>query len=122
MLKSNSIVSVVAGAKQMTCEEGEPKMVFQIELVPKEESMMAFKALGYTSAVKNFYNYLNDWGVGQAPPSLKTVDNLCFSNEEAIKGETELTKKVEFMMSQLVDIREIFESAQGESKEHFKMI
>ena len=75
MLKSNSMVSVVAGAKQLTCEEGEPKMVFQIELVAKEESLMAFKSLGFTTAVKNFYDYLNGWGVGEAPESIKTTDD-----------------------------------------------
>ena len=84
MTKSNSMVSVVAGAKQLTCEEGEPKMVFEIELVPESESQMAFKSLGFTTALKKFYNFLNYWGVSEAPNSIKTVDRLCFSNETAI--------------------------------------
>ena len=65
-------------------------MVFEIELVPKEVSQMAFKSLGFTTAVKNFFNYLNDWGVGPAPPSIKTVDNLCFNSEFAVTGEQDL--------------------------------
>lgn len=48
---------------------------------------MAFKSLGFTTALKNFYEFLNDWGVGTVPDGIKTIDDLCFKNEEAIKGE-----------------------------------
>lgn len=115
MLRSGSLVSVVAGAKQLTCEEGEPKMVFELELVPKRESQMAFKALGFTTAVKRFYNFLNDWGVGPAPESIKSVDTLCFSNDAAVEGERELVDRVAFLMSNLADVREILQSAESES-------
>ena len=59
-------------------------MVFEIELVEKQESMMAFKSLGFTNALKNFYNFLNDWGVGKAPERIVSVDNLYYSNSLAI--------------------------------------
>ena len=49
-------------------------MVFEIELVDKEESMMAFKSLGFTTAVKNFFNFLNNWAVGKAPDNVISVD------------------------------------------------
>lgn len=62
-------------------------MVFEIELVPKEESQMAFKSLGFTTAIKNFYNFLNNWGVGNAEENVSHIDTLAFKNEEAIKGE-----------------------------------
>ena len=42
-------------------------MVFEIELVPSQEAIMAFNSLGFTSAVKRFYDFLVDWGVGDAP-------------------------------------------------------
>lgn len=45
-------------------------MVFELDLVSQQESQMAFYALGFTSAVKNFYNYLVDWGVGEAPAGI----------------------------------------------------
>lgn len=31
---------------------------------------MAFNALGFTSALKRFYDFLIDWGVGEAPKSI----------------------------------------------------
>ena len=38
-------------------------MVFEIELVEKRESLMAYKSLGFTSAIKSFYNFLNMWAI-----------------------------------------------------------
>lgn len=84
------MMNVVAGAKQLTCEEGEPKMVFEIERVPKEESTMAFKSLGFTTAVSQFFNFLNDWGIAEAPAGINTIDNKTFSNDEAIRCEEAL--------------------------------
>ena len=60
-------------------------MVFEIELVPKEESSMSFKSLGFTTAVKNFYEFLNEWGIGEADESVSHIDRLTFTNTEAIK-------------------------------------
>lgn len=121
-MKSNSIINVVAGAKQLSCEEGEPKMVFEIELVEKQESMMAFKSLGFTSALKNFYNFLNEWGVGTAPDSIVSIDNLCYSAELAIKGEEELQVRVTQVSRSLADVREILNSTSEESLKKFKLI
>lgn len=116
------MVSVVAGAKQLTCEEGEPKMVFEIERVPKEESSMAFKSLGFTTAVRMFYNFLNDWGVGEAPVGINHIDNLCFSNVVTIKDESLLKDEVLKLEQMLQDIKEILTSTYGESKKQFKIM
>ena len=67
---------------------------------------MAFKSLGFTNAVKNFYNFLNEWGIGLMPEDVQTIDTHCFSNEEAIKGEQVLTEHVAKLSLNLDDVRD----------------
>ena len=83
---------------------------------------MGFKALGFTSAVKNFYEFLNEWGIGEAPPGIITIDNLCFSNEAANRGEEALTDEVRLLSAAMTDVKEIFTSAMGTSKQRMKTI
>ena len=120
--KSDSMINVVAGAKQLSCEEGEPKMVFEIELVEKQESMMAFKSLGFTSAIKGFYNNLNQWGVGKAPQSIVSIDNLHYSNELAIKDEEVLQLSVAKLSKSLSDVREILSTSSAVSIKTYKLM
>ena len=97
-------------------------MVFEIELVDKEESMMAFKSFGFTSAVKKFFNFLNSWAVGKAPENILSVDNLHYSNDLSVKHEEDLSKKVATLSQSLADVREIMTSTREDSFKKLKLI
>jgi len=98
--KSDNKVGVVAGQKQLKCEESEPKMVFMVKKVPYKTGFIAFQTYSIIEAIKDFYEFLNLWGVGGANKHIERLNvfaylsNKCISESERLKEETEIVEVV----------------------------
>jgi hypothetical protein len=79
---SDTKVGVVAGQRQLKCEESEPKMVFSVRKVPKSQAFISFQTYSFMEAISIYYSFLNLWGVKLADRHAESRDNYCYDPDE----------------------------------------
>ena len=119
---SSTSIAVVAGHKQLSCEDGEPKMVFEIELVPQDLAKISFQAFSFMQAIEQYYTFLNDWGVGAVRGAIASVDAFMFDRDIAVETEEDLRVQTDNMSAIVRQIKAMLNKVLGQNREKFKLL